>query len=122
MAAKFDLKQDSSGKFLFHLLAPGGEVILESRLFDSKAAAQNAVGQTRASAIRDASFERVTSEGSARFVLKDPRGATLGRSPAHPDLEAVERAIRSAMEHAPRALLVDHARPPRNKGANANGR
>ena len=43
MAAKFEISNDSAGKFRFHLKAPNGEIIATSQGYESKANAEKGI-------------------------------------------------------------------------------
>jgi hypothetical protein len=50
MAGKFELYNDSGGKFRFRLKAGNGEVIASSEAYNSKASAQNGIESVKANA------------------------------------------------------------------------
>ncbi|MBX3195984.1 MAG: YegP family protein [Microbacteriaceae bacterium] len=61
MAAKFELKKSSNGKFHFNLKAGNGEIIATSEMYESKASAKNGIDSVKANA---ASAEVVDLTGS----------------------------------------------------------
>jgi uncharacterized protein len=60
MAAKFVLKQGSTGKYHFNLVAPNGQVIATSESYESKAGALNGIESVRSNAA-DAELDDQTS-------------------------------------------------------------
>ncbi|HEX6673445.1 MAG TPA: YegP family protein [Actinomycetes bacterium] len=50
MAAKFVLKQGSTGKYRFNLVAPNGQVIATSESYDSKSGAINGIESVKSNA------------------------------------------------------------------------
>jgi uncharacterized protein len=50
MAAMFVLKQTSSGKFHFNLVAPNGQVIAASQTYEDKASALNGIESVKQNA------------------------------------------------------------------------
>ena len=56
MAAKFELKKSQSDKFLFNLVAPNGQVVLTSELYESRASALTGIESVRKNALQGARF------------------------------------------------------------------
>ncbi len=54
MAAQFDLKKSSNGKFFFSLKAGNGQVILNSEMYEAKASATNGIESVKKNAPEDA--------------------------------------------------------------------
>jgi uncharacterized protein YegP (UPF0339 family) len=50
VAAKFVLKQGSTGKYHFNLVAPNGQVIASSERYESKASALNGIESVKRNA------------------------------------------------------------------------
>jgi uncharacterized protein YegP (UPF0339 family) len=108
MAAKFELKQGSSGQFLFNLKAANGEVILTSELYKEKSSAEHGIDSVRAHATEDVRFEHKTSkQGQPFFVLKAPNGEIIGKSEMYSSATAMENVIASVKKNAPSAAIDD---------------
>ena len=58
MAAKFVIKQGSTGKYRFNLVAPNGQVIATSETYESKDGALNGIDSVK----RNASGAKVDDE------------------------------------------------------------
>ena len=65
MAAKFVLKEGSTGKFRFNLVAPNGQVIATSEADESKASAINGIESVKRNAPNAESTTRPTSRAPA---------------------------------------------------------
>lgn len=108
MSAQFELESGKDGRFHFNLKAGNGEIILTSGLHDTREAAIAAIALVRASASRDALFERRTgANDEPYFVLKSAAGDILGRSEMYSSRRAMEGGINSVVRNAPGALLQD---------------
>jgi len=108
MAAKFELKQGSSGQFMFNLKAGNGEVILTSELYKEKGSAEQGIDSVRANATDDSRFEHKTSKnGQPFFVLKAANGEIIGKSEMYSSASAMENGIASVKKNAPSAGLDD---------------
>lgn len=108
MAGKFELKDASSGKFMFNLKAGNNQVILTSELYPTKAAAQNGIASVRTNAPLDSRYERKTSaKGEPYFVLKAGNGEVIGKSEMYSSLSAMENGIDSVKTTAPGAEVID---------------
>ncbi|MBM4060545.1 MAG: hypothetical protein FJ265_05550 [Planctomycetes bacterium] len=118
MAARFEIVQDTGGKFLFQLRASDGSILLHSLASDSKLTAQNEVVQARTSLQDDA---RVVDHGGSNghfVVVKSRSGAVIARSSTVPkaeELPGLRDRIRASSAGAP---LVDLTkRPPQSKAS-----
>lgn len=108
MAAKFDLKQSPSGKYMFNLKAGNGEIILTSELYESKDAAENGITSVKTNASDDGRFERKTAKSDQPyFVLKAGNGQTIGKSEMYNSTSAMENGIKSVMKNAADARIDD---------------
>jgi uncharacterized protein len=107
MAAKFEIKEGSTGKFRFNLKAGNGEIILSSESYESKAGAEKGVASVKQNAPDDARYERKTaSNGEPFFVLKAGNGEPIGRSETYSSKAAMENGIESVKRNAPTAPIV----------------
>ena len=108
MAAKYDLKKSSNGKFMFNLKAANGQVILTSEMYEAKAGAENGIESVRKNGPDDKRFERRESKkGEPYFVLKAGNGQVIGRSEMYSSNAAMENGIQSVMKNAKGAKLED---------------
>lgn len=108
MAAKFEIKKGSSGKYRFNLKAGNGEIILSSETYESKNGAEKGVESVKTNAPDDARYERKTaSNGQPFFVLKAANGEPIGRSETYSSSSAMEGGIESVKRNAPTATVED---------------
>lgn len=108
MAAKFDLKKSTRGKFMFNLKARNGQVILTSELYDSVTAAKKGIQSVRKNSPTDARFDRRTAkDDSPYFVLKARNGEIIGKSEMYSSKSAMENGIASVMKNGAEAELND---------------
>ncbi len=108
MAAKYELKQGNSGKFMFNLKAGNGQVILTSQSYADKSGAQKGIESVRAHAADDACYERKTaSSGEPFFTLKSTNGQVIGKSEMYSGTAAMENGIASVKTNGPEAALDD---------------
>lgn len=108
MAGKFELKNASSGKFMFNLKAGNNQVILTSELYPTKAAAQIGIASVKTNAPLDSRYEKKTStKGEPYFVLKAGNGEVIGKSEMYSSLSAMQNGITSVKTNAPGAEVID---------------
>ncbi|RQQ53814.1 YegP family protein [Burkholderia stagnalis] len=108
MAAKFVIKQATSGQFLFHLKAGNGEIILRSELYKTKASAENGVASVRKNAPDDGRYERKTAHnGEYMFNLKAGNHEIIGTSETYATEAGRDNGIASVKQNAPDAPLED---------------
>lgn len=108
MAGKFELKTAKNGKFHFNLLAGNGQIILQSEMYESKAAAQNGIASIKKNAAEDARYERKEAKnGSPFFVLKAGNNQIIGQSEQYSSKSAMENGIESVKKNAPDAAIVE---------------
>ncbi|HPF27231.1 MAG TPA: YegP family protein [Steroidobacteraceae bacterium] len=109
MAGYFQLKQSSSGQYMFNLKAGNHETILTSQLYSSKAAAEGGIEAVRKNAVTDTNFERKTaSDGSPYFVLNSAaNGQTVGKSEMYKSAAAMENGIASVKANASDAAVKE---------------
>lgn len=108
MAAKFELKHTTSGKPMFILKAPNGQVILTSQMYSSIAAAKNGIESVRKFATEDDRYEiRATKNDDPYFVLKAANGQVIGRSEIYSSISAARNGIASVQRNAPGARMDD---------------
>ncbi|MBO9678494.1 MAG: YegP family protein [Acidovorax sp.] len=108
MAAKFELKKSQNDKFVFNLVAPNGQVVLTSELYESRASALNGIESVRKNAPVGGRFGRLCAKnGSPYFTLKAANGQVIGQSQMYSGEKAREGGIESVQAHAPHAALDD---------------
>lgn len=108
MAAKFELKVAKNGKFHFNLLAGNGQIILQSEMYESKAAAENGIASIKKNASDDARYERKESaKGDPFFTLKAANHQVIGQSEQYSSKSAMENGIESVKKNAPDATIVE---------------
>jgi uncharacterized protein YegP (UPF0339 family) len=106
MAGYFNINESANGQFVFNLKAGNHEVILTSRMFDSIAAARDAIALVRKHASSTARFERkIGKDKSPYFVLTAEDGQVLGRSEMYSSAAAMEIGIKSVMTNAPSTVI-----------------
>jgi uncharacterized protein YegP (UPF0339 family) len=108
MAAKFEIKKNTKGKFHFNLKAGNGEVILTSETYESKEAAEGGIASVKKNSASDAAFERKTAkDGSPYFVLKAANHEPIGKSEMYKSTASMENGIASVKKNAPDARIQD---------------
>lgn len=110
MAAKFDIKKSTSGKFYFNLKAGNGQIILTSEMYEGKSGATGGIDSVKRNAADDNRYERKNStNGEPYFVLKAGNGEPIGRSENYSSTAAMENGIESVKENAPTATTEDNS-------------
>lgn len=108
MPGRYVLNKNDKGKWYFNLQAGNYEVILQSEMYESKAAAENGIDSVRRNAQKDANFERkLARNGEFYFALKAVNGETIGRSEMYKAEASRENGIASVMRNAGEAAVVD---------------
>jgi uncharacterized protein YegP (UPF0339 family) len=108
MAAKFEIKQGSTGQYCFNLKAGNGEIILSSETYQTKQGAKTGIESVKTNAPNDARYERKTaSNNQPYFVLKAANGEIIGRSETYSSNSAMENGIESVKKNAPTAPVED---------------
>ena len=109
MAGKFEITKRSNGEFQFNLKAGNGQVILTSEGYGDKRGCSNGIDSVKKHAAADANFERKTAkDGSPYFSLKASNGQSIGKSEMYKSEAARDNGIKSVMENAPGASVVDN--------------
>ncbi len=108
MAAKFVIKKQSHGQFIFNLKAANGGIILTSELYQDKAGAISGVEAVRRCAAADKNYvRRLSVRGNPYFVLKSPNGQIIGTSEMYLFAQAGEDGIASVKANARTAKVED---------------
>ncbi len=108
MAAKFEIKNTESGKFVFNLKAGNGEIILVSQKYQTKAAAEQGIQSVKQNAKVTERFERKTSSnGQPFFNLLAENKQVIGTSEMYSSPAGMENGIASVSKNAPDAEIQD---------------
>ena len=108
MAGRFEISTRNNGEFQFNLKAGNGQVILSSEGYTAKAGCLNGVESVRRHAASETHFQRLDAkDGRPYFVLKAGNGQVIGQSQMYADAAGRDNGIRSVMDNAPAATLVD---------------
>lgn len=96
----FELNRGSAGRFTFNLEAGNPEVILTSKVHQTRQDELHNIEAVRRNSLIAARFERnVAKDNSPYFVLLADNGQTLGRSEMYATRAAMENGIQSVMAH-----------------------
>src|SRR5262249_40347097 len=108
MAAKYELKPATGGKFMFNLKAANGQTILTSETYDTKKGAEKGIAAVMKNAANEARYERKTSKkGEPYFVLKASNGEIIGKSEIYTTTKSMERGIASVKKNGPESRIDD---------------
>ena len=108
MASRFELKKSKNDKFVFHLLADNGQVLLTSELYDSKANALHGMESVKKHAPDGGRYGRLCAkDGSPYFTLTAGNGQVIGLSSMFSGEKARDAAIEAVRANAPGAVTVD---------------
>lgn len=104
---RFVLEQRGD-QYKFELQAGNYEPILQSEMYESRAAAENGIESVRSNSAREEAFEvRESSNGQRYFVLKATNGQVVGTSEMYSSSDACQNGIESVMSNAPSAEVVE---------------
>ncbi len=108
MAAKFEIKKTSAGKFMFNLKAANGQIVLTSQQYQDKSGAKDGIASVQKCAAKDANYEKKTSaKGEPYFVLLADNREVIGKSEMYSSAKAMEGGIASVKANAPMAAVED---------------
>ena len=103
----FALSVGKTGKVRFNLLAKNKRVVLTSEAYESRSAALKGIASVKENAEKRERFEvRTAKNGKKYFVLIAKNGEIIGQSQMYAG-GGVYAGIRSVMENAPKADVVD---------------
>lgn len=109
MGGKFEIDHRSNGQFQFNLKAGNGQVILTSQGYSSKVACQTGIESVRVHAPNAKNFDsKAAKDASPYFNVVAGNGQVIGTSQMYSDASARDNGIRSVMENAPKATVVDN--------------
>jgi uncharacterized protein YegP (UPF0339 family) len=102
MAGKYEIFQDSQGKFRFRLKADNGQNILASQAYASRDACEKGIASVRANAEDQTRYERKESQnGKQYFVLTAGNNQIIGQSQMYASSADVETGIQSVIRNGP---------------------
>lgn len=100
MAGWFELKKSSNDKFHFALKAGNAESILQSEMYESKAAAMNGIESVQKNSGMPERFSKETSaKGQPYFTLKAANHQVIGTSEMYSSESARDNGIESVMKN-----------------------
>ena len=105
---KFVVSTRKNGEYQFNLLATNGQVILTSEGYTTKAACLNGIESVKKNAQVEARFEiKVAKNGKPFFNLKATNGQVIGASQMYASETTMKNGIKSVMNNAPEAPVID---------------
>ena len=106
---KFEIfKSDSSEKFHFRLKASNGQVILQSQAYADKSGVKNGIESVKTNAPKADHYEtKELDNGKFHFNLISANKQVIGSSQQYASKANMENGIKSVMETAPKAEVVD---------------
>ena len=108
MAGKFEVYKDKRGEFRFRLKAGNGEIILASEGYKAMSGCTNGIASVQKNAPDDNRYERKESKnGKFMFNLKAGNNQVIGTSEMYNTSAACENGIKSVMNNAPDAKIVE---------------
>ena len=106
------LKNTPSGDYTFCLKAANGQVILNSQVYTSKAAAENGIESVKTNSADDARYERLMSTADQPyFNLKAGNGQVIGTSQMYSSEDAMETGVESVKTNGPESPVSDETEP-----------
>ncbi|MGJ8634372.1 MAG: YegP family protein [Luteolibacter sp.] len=98
----YELKQSTSGKFMFNLKAGNQQVILTSQLYSSKASALAGIASVQKHGTDDKYFElKESTSNQPYFNLKASNAQVIGKSQMYSSDAAAKGGIESVKKNAP---------------------
>ena len=106
---KFEIFQsESNSKYYFRLKAKNGQIILQSKAYDSSSDVKAAIEGVRKAAKNDSAFEtKEDANGKFRFSLKNADGSSLGHSQGYASKATMNNGINSVKNVAGDAAVVE---------------
>ncbi|WP_324720158.1 YegP family protein [Salinimicrobium sp. HB62] len=105
--AKFEIKKDKSGQFIFNLKARNGQIILSSEAYKTKASCLNGIASVQKNSQVNERFEIKEVPSGHRFNLKSTNGQVVGSSETYSSKAALEKGIASVKKNSPDATIDD---------------
>jgi len=101
MNGYYELKQGTSGKWMFNLKAGNHEVILTSQSYESKSSAEAGIASVQKNGVCEGSFEKKNSTGGQPyFSLRSSNGQIIGTSEMYNSEAARDNGIASVIKNA----------------------
>ena len=98
----YEIKQSTSGKFMFNLKAGNQQVILTSQLYSSKKAALDGIASVQKHGTDDKYFEvKKSTSDQPYFNLKASNGQVIGKSQMYSSDSAAKGGVASVKKNAP---------------------
>jgi transcriptional antiterminator NusG len=107
------LKNTPSGDYTFCLKAANGQVILNSEVYTTKAAAANGIESVKTNCGDDARYERLMSSADQPyFNLKAGNGQVIGTSQMYSSDDAMENGVESVKTNGPDSPTEEETEAP----------
>ncbi|MDX7999664.1 DUF1508 domain-containing protein [Xenorhabdus sp. Reich] len=108
----YDLKKAKNGQFYFNLVAANGDIILNSEMYTTKAAANKGINSVRVNSSDKTRHEvRKNKSGKSYFVLKARNHQIIGVSESYANETSVKKCIQSVMKIGPTESIHDLTKP-----------
>lgn len=96
----FELKVAKNDQFHFVLKASNGQIILQSEMYTTKAAALNGIASVQNNAVEEAQFElKEASNGKHYFNLKAKNHQVIGTSEMYETLASAQNGVASVQKN-----------------------
>lgn len=104
----FQVIVSSQDKYHFNLTAKNAMVILTSQHYTTKAACITGLESVQKNALDDSHFEKKEAkDGRFYFIVKAANQKIIGNSQMYTTIGARDNGIKSVMENAPIATVID---------------
>ncbi|MBD2783631.1 YegP family protein [Xenorhabdus sp. DI] len=104
----YDLKKTKKGQFYFNLVTTSGDIILNSEMYTTKAAANKGIHSVRVNSPDKARHEvRKNKSGKPYFVLKARNHQIIAISEAHTNEASMKKCMQSVMKIGPTEKVRD---------------
>ncbi|MDX7987601.1 DUF1508 domain-containing protein [Xenorhabdus sp. 12] len=104
----YDLKKAKNGQFYFHLVAANGDIILNSEMYTTKAAANKGIHSVQVNAPDKKRHEvRKNKAGKSYFVLKARNHQIIGVSEFYANEESLKKCMQSVIKIGPTEKIHD---------------
>lgn len=108
MSGWYELSQAKDGQYRFVLKAGNAEIILNSELYTTKAAAQNGIESVQKNSPEDGRYERLEAKnGQPYFNLKATNHQVIGTSQMYASVATRENGIESVKKNGPTNTVKD---------------
>lgn len=108
MPGVYEIRQAKNDQFFFNLVAPNGQVILSSELYNTKSAAKKGVAAVQKNSAVEQRFDRRLSANSLPFfVLKSGNHQVIGKSETYEAAAAMEKGIKAVLKNGNTTKIKD---------------